>query len=86
MTFGNSPGRKLAPRNTEYGTISIGFVGNARNGCCVEDADGEGGVLHGTVSTGDVEVEPDVQLDVVFELIVGGFTDTDDFDICLELQ
>lgn len=31
--FGSRLGSKLAPLNSEYGTIIIGFVGSARNGC-----------------------------------------------------
>lgn len=78
----DKPGRTLALRNREYGTIIIGFVGNAKNGCCGGICGaGDGGVLHETVSTGDVGEDPDVQLDVV---LVAGIDA--DFTMCLELQ
>lgn len=32
--------RTLAPRNKEYGTIKIGFVGSARQGCGGGDSPG----------------------------------------------
>lgn len=77
------PGKTLALRNKEYGTIIIGLVGNAKKGCWggIWGA-GDGGVLQETVSTGEVGEEPDVQLEVV---LVAGIDD-DDLTICLELQ
>lgn len=60
----------------------IGFVGNAKNGCCCGMcAPGDGGVLHDVASTGDVGDDPEVQLDAVLAEGIG-----DDFIICLELQ
>lgn len=75
-------GNTLAPLKSEYGTMIIGFVGNAKNGCCGGICDpGEGGVLQDVASTGDVGEEPDVQLDAALAVGI-----VEDFTICLELQ
>lgn len=86
---GSKPGRTLALRKSEYGTMMIGFVGSARKGCWGGmTAAGEGGVLQVVVSIGEAGVDPEVQLEVVFEFagteevegLTGGLT------MCLELQ
>lgn len=86
---GSKPGRTLALRKSEYGTMMIGFVGSARKGCWGGmEAAGEGGVLQVVVSMGDAGVDPEVQLEAAFELVgtvevvglTGGLT------MCLELQ
>lgn len=86
---GSKPGRTLALRKSEYGTMMIGFVGSARKGCCGGmEAAGEGGVLQVVVSMGEAGVDPEVQLEVAFEFVgiegvvglTGGLT------MCLELQ
>lgn len=85
-TLGSIPGRMLAPRNREYGTIIIGFVGNARKGCWGRGAFGEGGVRHVDVSTGEVGVEPEVQLVALLLTVVAAAGFTCCLIMCLELQ
>lgn len=83
---GSRPGRTLAPRNKEYGTIMMGFVGNARKGCWGGSAaPGEGGVRH--VSTGEAGVEPEVQLEAALEaVVVAEAVLRAGLIMCLELQ
>lgn len=85
-TFGSIPGSILAPRNREYGTIIIGFVGNAKKGCWGRGAFGEGGVLHVEGSTGEVGVEPEVQLVALLLALVAAAGFTCCLIMCLELQ
>lgn len=84
---GSLGGRTLALQNSEYGTMIMGLVGKARNGCWAgREVLGDGGVRQVVVSTGDAGVEPEVQLEVVLELAGRLGVVLEGFTTCLELQ